>query len=73
MNNSPQIGDSSYIDNNILTQGADGAHTPAAGILTKGAGAYGYFFGSDPICNYALRSGNSCYLHITQKVAPSVW
>lgn len=37
------------------------------------ADAYDYIFGSDSICNNALRCDNSCYLHITQKVAPSVW
>lgn len=37
----------------------------------KGAGAYGYLFGFNPICNYALRCYNACYIHTTQKVAPS--
>ena len=43
----------------------------AAGRYTKGAGANGYISGADPVCNYALRSYNSCYLHTTQKVALS--
>lgn len=46
---------------------------PAAEIQKKGAGADGYIYGLDPICNNALRCDNSCYLHIKQKVAPSVW
>ena len=57
----------------MLTQGADGAIMPAAGIPMKGAGADDYIFGLDPICNNALRCDNSCYLHIKQKAAPSVW
>ena len=39
----------------------------------KEAGAYGYILRSDSVCNYALRCDNSCYLHYTQKIAPSVW
>ena len=39
----------------------------------KEAGAYGHLFGSDPVRDYALRYCNSCYLHTTQKVAPSLW
>lgn len=57
----------------MLNQRADGAIMPAAGIPMKGAGANGYISGIDPICNNALRCDNSCYLHITQKVAPPVW
>ena len=45
----------------------------AAGHLWKGAGANGYIFWSDSVCNYALRCDNSCYLHCTQKIAPSLW
>ena len=41
----------------------------AVGRYTEEAGANGYISGSDPVCNYALRCYNSCYLHITQKVA----
>ena len=41
----------------------------AAGRYTEGAGANCYISGFDPVCNYALRSYNSCYLHTTQKVA----
>ena len=46
---------------------------PAARIQMKGADANDYIFGFNPICDDALRCDNSCYLHITQKVAPSVW
>lgn len=57
----------------MLAQGANGAIMSAAGHLKKGAGANGYIFGLDPVCNYALCCYNSCYLHTTQKVAPSSW
>ena len=57
----------------MLTKGVDGATTPATGMQKKGAGADDYSLGAIPICNHALRSDNSCYLHITQKVAPPVW
>ena len=57
----------------MLNHGADGAIMPATGIHMKGAGANGYIFGINPICNNALCCDNSCYIHITQKVAPSVW
>ena len=30
--------------------------------FSKGAGANGYIFGSDSICNYALRSNNFSWL-----------
>lgn len=43
----------------------------ATGCYTEGAGANGYIYGSDPVCNYALRGYNSCYLYTTQKVALS--
>lgn len=43
----------------------------AVGRYTEGAGANGYISVSDPVCNYALRCYNSCYLHTTQKVALS--
>lgn len=29
--------------------------------VKKGAGANGYIFGFDPVCNYALRSYSSSY------------
>lgn len=57
----------------MLTKGTEGANMSAAGRLRKGAGANGYIYGLDPVCNYALRSNNSCYLHTTQKIAPSLW
>ena len=57
----------------MLNHGADGAIMPATGIHMKGAGANGYIFGINPICNNALCCDNSCYIHITQKVAPSLW
>ena len=61
-----------YIDNNILTQGAEGAICQPPDER-KEAGAYGYIFGFNPICDYALRRDHSCCLYHTQKIAPSVW
>lgn len=57
----------------MLTMGADGAIMPTAGHERKGVGANDYIFGLNPICDDALCRDNSCCLHITQKVAPSVW
>lgn len=57
---------------NMLIQGAEGAIRQPPDER-KGAGAYGYIFGTNPICNYALRRCNSCDLRNTQKVAPPVW
>ncbi len=59
--------------NNVFNRGADGAIMPVAGIQKKGAGANDYIFGFNPVCNNALCCDNSCHIHITQKVAPSVW
>jgi hypothetical protein len=66
--------DVKYISNIIhSTREPMGRYIPAAEYFEKGAGANGYIFGFDPVCNYALRCYYSCDLCTTQKVAPSAW
>jgi len=46
----------------MLTQGAGGAiYQPPD--EKKGGWCYGYIFGFNPVCDYALRRDNSCRLH----------
>jgi len=52
----------------MLTQGAEGAITSAAGHWLERGWCYGYISGFVPVCNYALRRNNSCCLYYTQKV-----
>lgn len=59
---------------NMFNKGANVGDIPVAGYsIEEGSWCHGYICGFNSVCNYALRSRNSCYCCWPQKIAPSVW